>query len=551
MRLSTVLALVLAAVFAAANPFALLMKRDSSSSIASTLNPGHDPGLPEQETDTIIANAMNSCFPINANGNFDFNAPCNQFEAIVSQCSYGPRSLSFLSPSQDNFPRFTVPEWHQQSPETERTCICQSQITDVAPGCAACFKAHEHPWMDRLYEQLYHPTMFQQYCDVDYTVTQSFAEFSDEAFEQREPSEDESSTWSSSYTGEHLSTSTDVSLYYTLSVTRSDAYDIAVPTSTSGGDAMYTTTRISGGQIVLTAQAEKEAGEQDPGEAGTSSISISASSTSSFSDRFTTSSASSVSRTRSLNLVTPSASQSPYDDERDSDQASEGCYPRNATGYLDYNAPCNQVTAIRLQCEYGPRALKILTISFDSGEYPSIGPSAQKQSPETERTCICQSQIADVTIGCLRCNVAHHLLHQSQNSDEFMHTAMQQYCDINYTTTQGFSEFLSQASSDFFHDDDGALQSYTREAISTSTEVYFYYTMSVTRSDAYDVNMPTSTIWGDNVIYTSTRTSDGQIVPTARSVKDPDSPTTGSGAAAMHAGAAGMVAMAALAALGL
>ena len=84
MRLSTVLALVLAVVFAAANPFALLMKRDSSSSITSTLNPGLDPSLSEQETDTIIANAMNSCFPINANGNFDFNAPCNQFEAIVS-----------------------------------------------------------------------------------------------------------------------------------------------------------------------------------------------------------------------------------------------------------------------------------------------------------------------------------------------------------------------------------------------------------------------------------------------------------------------------------
>jgi hypothetical protein len=181
-------------------------------------------------------------------------------------------------------------------------------MADVASGCAACFKAHEHHYLPRLMKELYHPTMFQQYCDTDLTVTQGFAEFSDEAWENRRPGPGEEESFDASYTGEFLSTSTEVYLYYTLSVTRGDAYDIAVPTPDSAGEVTYTTTRISDGQIIPTAQAEKDAREQDPGGAGTSSIGISTSSTSSFGDSFITSSTSGASNTRSLGIATPSTS---------------------------------------------------------------------------------------------------------------------------------------------------------------------------------------------------------------------------------------------------
>jgi hypothetical protein len=133
-----------------------------------------------------------------------------------------------------------------------------------------------------------------------------------------------------------------------------------------------------------------------------------------------------------------------------------------------------------------------------------------------------------------------------------MYEAMQQYCGLDYTTTQSFSEFWSGVFSELFYEDYSPLESYTAEAISTSTDVSLYYTLSVKCSDAYDIALPTSAAWpGNFVSYTSTRTSDGQIVPTAREVKNPDSPITDSGAAAMHAKSAGMLAMAALAALGL
>jgi hypothetical protein len=69
-----------------------------------------------------------------------------------------------------------------------------------------------------------------------------------------------------------------------------------------------------------------------------------------------------------------------------------GCYPRNATGYFDFNAPYNQAIAIEAQCAYGPPMLQILTFAFDSGKYPAVNPGAPKLSPEAERTCICQSQ---------------------------------------------------------------------------------------------------------------------------------------------------------------
>jgi hypothetical protein len=583
MRLPTILAFVLAVAFAAADPFTLLIKRDSTSSMTSTtstdlpaaratwystlttgidsssspytstdwlettMTESTDPSETsqshsepsEEELDGIITNAMSSCHPHNATGKIDFNAPCNQFVAITDQCSYGPQTLDILSQSQDIFTDFIGPEWQEQSPETERTCLCQSQIADVASGCAACLKAHGHPFINKLYKGLYHPTMFQQYCDADFTVTQGFGEFSNEAWESRRPDPGEVESYDAPYTGEPLSTSTEVYLYYTLSVTRSDVHDIAVPTPDSASKITYTTTRISDGQIVPTAQAEKEVKEQDPGEAGTSSISIKTSGTSS------------VSSTRSLGVASPSRSQSYSADERDSEEAAKGCYPSDAAGHLDFNAPCNQAEAILLQCAYGPPALSTLNPTDDSDEYLDYDPDLPKLSPETERTCVCQSQLTDVTIGCLRCVEAHQLRPKFGQTEASFSAAMQQYCDVDYTTKQSFSDFLAEASSKCPFEYDAPPETHTTEVISTSTDVSLYYTLSVTRSDAFNVALPTPAVSGGDIIYTSTRTSGGQIVPTARDVRDPKSPTTDSGAGAMHAEAVGMLAIAALAALGL
>ena len=97
-----------------------------------------------------------------------------------------------------------------------------------------------------------------RYCDVSYTPTQSFLEFyfqaEGETFGGRGVYSSSSSSSSSSSTSasDPIGTSTDVSLYYTMSVRSSDAYDLAVPTG-AGGNVTYTSTRTAGGQIVPTA----------------------------------------------------------------------------------------------------------------------------------------------------------------------------------------------------------------------------------------------------------------------------------------------------------
>jgi hypothetical protein len=566
MRLSTILALVLEVVFAAANPFALLIKRDStttsielsatSATFTSTLATGVDSSsfpsatssTSDDDEEYIYYDSI-ACFPENATGHPDFNAPCNQLYAIGDQCEYGPQGLDFEVADTEG--------WQPQSPETQRTCVCQSQVTDAVTGCMACMNAHKAPdlvggggdaWKS------YWQTMIQQYCDVDFTPTQGFmGYFRDAQYETSGEGNLDDITSTSSIVQDPPGFSTDVSVYYTMSVTRSDAFDLAMPTpAVSGGDVMYTTTRVSDGQIVPTAQAEKEASEQLPGEAVTSSVSISTSSTSSFGDSLTKSSATSASCTRSLSTAAPSKSQSSSDDEGSVEQAMNGCWPRNATGNLDFNAPCNQVVAIKSQCAYGPQALPLLTPPVDSGPDPEFDPGVPKLSPEAERTCYCQSQYTDAYIGCLGCMKAHQLLQMKENVEDSIHAEMKQYCDVDYTATRSFSEFAFEFAVDYFSKNDvpeSPDDYYTAEIISTSTDVSLYYTMSVTRSDVYDIAVPTPS--GRSVLYTITRTSDGQIVPTARDVKEPDSPITDSSAAAMHVGPAGMLAMAALAALGL
>jgi hypothetical protein len=107
----------------------------------------------------------------------------------------------------------------------------------------------------------YFQTTTQQYCDVDFTPTQGFlGYFEDAQYETFGEDGPDDITSTSSIVQDPLGFSADVSVYYTMSATRSDAFDVAMPTpAVSGGDVTYTTTRISDGQIVPTAQAEKEA----------------------------------------------------------------------------------------------------------------------------------------------------------------------------------------------------------------------------------------------------------------------------------------------------
>ena len=171
---------------------------------------------------------------------------------------------------------------------------------------------------------------------------------------------------------------------------------------------------------------------------------------------------------------------------------------------------------------------------------------------------------------------------------------MDKYCDASFAPTQGFLEFYHEVGWEAFGwggseeeggegegGDEGSSSSSSSsmqassDPIGTSTDVSLYYTMSVTRSDAYDLAVPTGPV--GNVTFTSTRISDGRIVPTA--VNDAEESGSGSSsstasasasasgsedaaasttssadsgvAATVYAGAAGLFAVAALVGVGL
>ena len=248
------------------NPSVSTTSTTQNSSPEASSSPSSETSYPENPT--VLA-----CSPsTNTTGSplLDFAAPCNLIGAIKAQCSYGPQALDFLSlpADSDEDPDFNDPKWKPLSPENERTCICQSQIVDATLGCWACLRAHEGTGSDvdvdddvddggRDLETFVH-AMMARYCDVAYTPTQSFLEFYFEAegetFGGRGVYSSSSSSSSSSSTSasDPIGTSTDVSLYYTMSVRRSDAYDLAVPTG-AGGNVTYTSTRTAGGRIVPTA----------------------------------------------------------------------------------------------------------------------------------------------------------------------------------------------------------------------------------------------------------------------------------------------------------
>jgi hypothetical protein len=157
--------------------------------------------------------------------------------------------------------------------------------------------------------------------------------------------------------------------------------------------------------------------------------------------------------------------------------------------------------------------------------------------------------------------------------EPFIHATMTRYCDVAYTPTQSFLEFYFDAEGSTFgrggssrHESSSSSSSSSSysDPVGTATDVSLYYTMSVTRSDAYDLAVPTGS--NGNVTFTSTRTSDGQIVPTAVNARESGSggasgsgsegaasttSSADSGAATAYAGAAGVFAVAALAAIGL
>lgn len=251
---------VFALAFAGANA-SLLNKRQGFSSDA-----------PSEIADDV----SDICLALDETGKSDMNLPCNQIVSIQYQCLGGSKlGDSWRNQSFDN--NGDSEETEILPNEAQRVCICQSQHNDLIKGCAECFRVHGGIAPENsLTDDQIHEVM-DKYCDANTPATESYADVvSQLLFMGPNWGEISNSSTDSTTYSDPIGSATDVSLYFTASVTGSAAYIPGLPTG-SPSNMSYTSSSTSGGLIVPTAIGnEKEgssSGEEDSSSASSSGAS--------------------------------------------------------------------------------------------------------------------------------------------------------------------------------------------------------------------------------------------------------------------------------------
>lgn len=164
------------------------------------------------------------------------------------------------------------------------------------------------------------------------------------------------------------------------------------------------------------------------------------------------------------------------------------CYPADATGEPDWNAPCNALRSIQYECMYGPRGGELIRASPQDSN-PQYDDDAEEveapglQPNETQRVCYCQSQFRDMMAGCMKCNEAHGGV---EGADWFsastLDPVVEKYCDADTAATEGFDTFFYNAVENVAPTTE-AVDSETAtvsDPIGNATDVSLYFTASVT-----------------------------------------------------------------------
>ncbi|KAM0722444.1 hypothetical protein Q7P37_001885 [Cladosporium fusiforme] len=210
---------ILALAIASANAF-LLNKRDDADNALATVLDGCSPQW--NETDTP-----------------DLNTPCNAYFAIVNKCLWN------LDPGESG-----DEDTEEQPAETQRDCLCQSQHNDQVAGCMACYKAHGGLEGVHWYDMDIIESGMNEYCKAD-AEPENYYDMVDALLESETPA---TATESWTYS-DPLADKTEVSRYYTASMTGSAALPAMPTPETSGGDISFASVKTSDGQIVPTASA--------------------------------------------------------------------------------------------------------------------------------------------------------------------------------------------------------------------------------------------------------------------------------------------------------
>ena len=237
-----------------------------------------------------------------------------------------------------------------------------------------------------------------------------------------------------------------------------------------------------------------------------------------------------------------------YDDYEDqtADYLQQVCYPSNATGYPDFNAPCVQTQLISIQCLYGAAGLQSLLSTGDDDENSNNNSNDEEDMPmlsnSTQRECVCQSQFWAAANGCNDFFKAHGASATDEDltlDPSILASASSSYCAVTNTPTVGFDMFLYSIATDVQTSNTDsaastASSSTFSDPIGNQTAVSLYYTPSITGSSAWVVAQATSSVSNNTVASGSSgsgsassteslATSNGQIIATAGA-----SATTGS-----------------------
>jgi hypothetical protein len=196
--------------------------------------------------------------------------------------------------------------------------------------------------------------------------------------------------------------------------------------------------------------------------------------------------------------------------KRQDNPPSDVCSAVDENEQYDMNLPCNQIFAIQYECMYGPREGD--GKPHESDETPAMLPI------EAQRVCICQSQHNDAMKGCSACHRAHGGAEgEDWVSDSKIDEVMDKYCDVGNTPTESYAvviyDQLSNTEDTDDSDSDSDESKTSSDPIGTATDVSLYFTPAFTGTSAYSPGLPTGDV--GNMTYTSSRTSDGLIVPTA------------------------------------
>ncbi|KAI5367795.1 hypothetical protein Slin15195_G029280 [Septoria linicola] len=226
-------------------------------------------GAARAQSNGLDAYLTSVCMPTNSSGYPDFDVSCNAVAAIQAQCIYGAGYLDVLSEfygsslkedkrkraaadssGDDNDPMVDNRIAPEQSNETQRVCLCESQFWDQISGCLACYKAHGGDMASEASVPKSALTSASSaYCAASATATAGLADYLFAFINNF------STTSASRPTGtasvrfrDSIGNKTEVSYYYTAAATGTAAWSISQPTNTSGS-ASYTTTNIVDGQI--------------------------------------------------------------------------------------------------------------------------------------------------------------------------------------------------------------------------------------------------------------------------------------------------------------